>query len=214
MVSRYCQKHIKMKILIQTVFSIVELQKLHGLEMHDRVLENYGLVAFGKFQFSLASFDILASEFFFKLFVGACGLHVFQFFKERDVLGMTRANMADVDAIESIEEELHSFFFFFFFFTGFDDILQQVDSCSAVLTTLRLNTDLERKLEDYVTILFGIICQLEIGEDIQSNETTFAYFRKGYMNYRVWKARNDIRSNKYGTVMVIMFLLRRQVVDP
>lgn len=165
-----------------------------SLEMHDRVLENYGLVAFGKFQFSPASFDILASEFFFKLFVGACGLHVFQFFKERDVLGMTRANMADVDAIE---EELHSYVHSFFFLTGFDDILQQVDSCSDNLATEYL----ERKLEDYVTILFGIICQLEIGEGIQSSETTFAYFRKGYMNYRVWKARNDIRSNKYETVI-------------
>ena len=68
--------------------------------MYDRVLENYGSVAFGKFQFSLAS---ISSKF-------ACGLHVFHFFKEGEALGMTPANMADVDAID---EELHIFFFFY-----------------------------------------------------------------------------------------------------
>ena len=30
MVSRNSEKHIKLKILIQTAFSIIELQKLHG----------------------------------------------------------------------------------------------------------------------------------------------------------------------------------------
>lgn len=69
-----------------------------SLEMYDRVLENYGSVAFGKFQFSLAGFS---SKF-------ACGLHVFHFFKEGEALGMTPANMADVEAID------RNFTFFFY----------------------------------------------------------------------------------------------------
>ena len=58
--------------------------------------------------------------------------------------------MAEVDAVEELQS----------YFIGFDDILQQLDSCADNLATEYL----ESKLEDYVTILFGMIYQLEIGE--------------------------------------------------
>ena len=40
-------------------------------------------------------------------------------------------------------------------FTGFNDLLQQLESCADNLVTEYL----ERKLEDCVSILFGMICQ-------------------------------------------------------
>jgi len=46
------------------------------------------------------------------------------------------------------------------FFTGFNDLLEQLDSDADNFVTEYL----ERKLEDYVTILLGMIFKLEIGE--------------------------------------------------
>ena len=45
------------------------------------------------------------------------------------------------------------------FFTGFNDLLEQLDSDADNFVTEYL----ERKLEDYVTILLGMIFKLEIG---------------------------------------------------
>ena len=46
------------------------------------------------------------------------------------------------------------------FFTGFNDLLEQLDSDADNFVTEYL----ERKLEDYVTILLGMIFKLESGE--------------------------------------------------
>ena len=45
-------------------------------------------------------------------------------------------------------------------FIGFNEILKQLESCDVNLATEYS----ERKLENYVTILFGMICQIESGE--------------------------------------------------
>ena len=54
----------------------------------------------------------------------------------------------------TIEEELRNFFI------GFNEILKQLESCDVNPATEYS----ERKLENYVTILFGMICQIESGE--------------------------------------------------
>ena len=64
--------------------------------------------------------------------------------------------MAGVES-SAIDDELESYF------TGFNDLLQQLESCADNLVTEYL----ERKLEDCVSILFGMICQLEIGESTE-----------------------------------------------
>ena len=46
------------------------------------------------------------------------------------------------------------------FLTGFNDLLEQLDSDADNFVTEYL----ERKLEDYVTILLGMIFKLEIGQ--------------------------------------------------
>ena len=71
--------------------------------------------------------------------------------------------MADVAAAEELQS----------YFIGFDDILQQLDSCADNLATEYL----ERKLEDYVTILFGMICQLEIGESADPRNDLLALLK-------------------------------------
>ena len=71
--------------------------------------------------------------------------------------------MAEVDAAEELQS----------YFIGFDDILQQLDSCTDNLATEYL----ERKLEDYVTILFGVIYQLEIGESAELRSELFALLK-------------------------------------
>ena len=59
-----------------------------------------------------------------------------------------------------IDKELESYFI------GFNDLLQQLESCADNLVTEYLERT-ERKLEDYVSILFGMICQSEIGESTE-----------------------------------------------
>ena len=56
------------------------------------------------------------------------------------------------------------------FFTGFNDLLEQLDSDADNFGTEYL----ERKLEDYVTILLGMIFKLESGESSEhrNNEPT------------------------------------------
>ena len=76
------------------------------------------------------------------------------------------SNMACVDAAEELQS----------YFIGFDDILQQLDSCADNLATEYL----ERKLEDYVTILFGMICQLEIGESAEHRNDLLALLKMLY----------------------------------
>ena len=51
----------------------------------------------------------------------------------------------------TIEEELRNFFI------GFNEILKQLESCDVNPATEYS----ERKLENYVTILFGMNCQIE-----------------------------------------------------
>ena len=70
--------------------------------------------------------------------------------------------MAEVDAAEELQS----------YFIGFDDILHHVDVCADNLATEYL----ERKPEDYVTILFGMIYQLEIGELVLSIEANSLHF--------------------------------------
>ena len=66
--------------------------------------------------------------------------------------------MADVQiSTNESQEDLVSFF------TGFNDILEQLDSDADNFVTEYL----ERKLEDYVTILLGMIFKLEIGESTE-----------------------------------------------
>ena len=64
--------------------------------------------------------------------------------------------MAGVES-SAIDDELESYFI------GFNDLLQRLESCADSLVTEYL----ERKLEDYVSILFGMICQLEIGKSTE-----------------------------------------------
>ena len=74
--------------------------------------------------------------------------------------------MADVDAAEERQS----------YFIGFDDILQQLNFCTDNLPTEYL----ERKLEDYFTILFGMICQLEIGESAEHRNDLLALLKVLY----------------------------------
>ena len=72
--------------------------------------------------------------------------------------------MADVQvSTNESQEDLVSFF------TRFNDLLQQVDSDADNFVTEYL----ERKLEDYVTILLGMIFKLEIAVKVQNIETTY-----------------------------------------
>ena len=52
------------------------------------------------------------------------------------------------------------------FFTGFNDLLEQLDSDADNFVTEYL----ERKREDYVTILLGMIFKLEIGESTRTSK--------------------------------------------
>ena len=61
--------------------------------------------------------------------------------------------MADVQISTNESQDLVSFF------TGFNDLLEQLDSDADNFVTEYLET----KLEDYVTILLGMIFKLEIG---------------------------------------------------
>ena len=66
--------------------------------------------------------------------------------------------MADVQiSTNESQEDLVSFL------TGFNDLLEQLDSDADNFVTEYL----ERKLEDYVTILHGMIFKLEIGESTE-----------------------------------------------
>ena len=112
--------------------------------------------------------------------------------------------MADVDAAEELQS----------YFIGFDDILHQLNSCTDNLATEYL----ERKLEDYVTILFGMICQLEIGESAEHRNDLLALLKVLYelaygkleetFSQSIWSRYVLSRD------LVASFPSRRQAVDP
>ena len=79
--------------------------------------------------------------------------------------------MADVQiSTNKSQEDLVSFF------TGFNDLLEQLDSDADNLVTEYL----ERKLEDYVTILLGMIFKLEIGESTEHRNNLLMLLRMLY----------------------------------
>ena len=64
---------------------------------------------------------------------------------------------------------------------GFNDLLEQLDSDADNFVTEYL----ERKLEDYVTILLGIIFKLEIDESTYRT-STYCCSKECYMIYRTF----------------------------
>ena len=87
---------------------------------------------------------------------------------------MRSFNTADVQiSTNEGQEDLVSFF------SGFNDLLEQLDSDADNFVTEYL----ERKLEDYVTILLGMIFKLEIGESAEHRNNLLMLLRC-YMIYR------------------------------
>ena len=90
------------------------------------------------------------------------------------ILGINRLwsfNMADVQfSTNESQEDLVSFF------TGFNDLLEQLDSDADNFVPEYL----ERKLEVYVTILFGMIFKLEIGESTEHRNNLLMLLRMLY----------------------------------
>lgn len=78
--------------------------------------------------------------------------------------------MADVQISTNESQDLVSFF------TGFNDLLEQLDSDADNFVTEYL----ERKLEDYVTILLGMIFKLEIGESTEHRSNLLMLLRMLY----------------------------------
>ena len=71
------------------------------------------------------------------------------------------------------------------FFTGFNDLLEQLDSDADNFVTEYL----ERKLEDYVTILLGMIFKLESGESSEHRNNLLMLLRMLYdLSYGKLKA--------------------------
>ena len=77
--------------------------------------------------------------------------------------------MADLN-VSSVDEELASYF------VGFNNILQELESSSEDFASEYL----ERKLEDYLSILFGIFSQLENGESTEQRNSMPTFLKRLY----------------------------------